>query len=163
MARSSSSKAKGKRAPDRIPYKHISYRKTKRQAGFIVQHGGRTHGGFHSTLKDACATLKDVLSKLKPPVTVLPKKDVTPVESKSAAKAYYGVSYHKGLQRWVGNSESLGGTFPTARLCHLALVKKKPSARSCEAKTRAKVAVSDLAERTKNLMLCPLNAIFVFI
>jgi hypothetical protein len=160
MPRSSSSTDKPKpknSTKPKVPFKHIAYRATGKQKGFVVQHGGKTHGGFHSTLKQACDTLKQVLSKLSPPITVLPRRRLAPVRKKGAnekvdKRSYFGVSYHKRLKRWVGNQAPLGGTFDTAKEAHQALVKKRPSARSRKANARQKVSVAQLIERTKQLM-----------
>jgi hypothetical protein len=92
---------------------------------------------------------------LKPPVTELPRRESTQVEARSAgksAKGYFGISYHKGSQRWVGNREPLGATYPTAKLAYQALLKKKPSARSGVAKKRAKISVVELVDRTRKLV-----------
>ena len=42
-------------------YKHIAWRQTKNQSSWIVQHQGRTFGGFHSSQDEAAGTLLKAL------------------------------------------------------------------------------------------------------
>ena len=96
-----------------------------------------------------------MLSQLSPPITVLPRRRLAPVKkegSKVDKKSYFGISYHKRLNRWVSNREPLGRTFDTAKEAHTALVKKRPSVRSRKAKSRPKLSASNLAERARLLM-----------
>ena len=151
MPSASSSSASPKKPP-LIPYKFIHFRKTTCQTGFLVQHGGRLHGGFHPTLKAAVACLRDVLSKLKPPVTELPRRSTTSTAVQSKAKkAYYGISYHKRLKKWVGNTVALGATFDTPEAAYKALLQKKPAAKACRAYRRPKISAAELVDRSKKL------------
>jgi hypothetical protein len=125
-----------------IPYKHIYYRKTKNQEGYIVQYQKKTHGGFQ-TYAQACSTLKALLG-------YLPRKNSKLVVSKTK-KPYFGVSFHKTLKRWVGNRESIG-THATAEEAHRALTRKRPAAKNKRARTRAKVQLKQLALRAKKFM-----------
>lgn len=117
-------------------YKHITWRSTPNQSGWVVQAGGRTHGGFHKSVKAACVTLRSAL-KLKKTDQLPLRASSSTSSADSASRAahaprnrLYGVSYHRRLKRWVGNQCPLGATYKTAAEAHAALCKvlKRPAA-----------------------------------
>ena len=112
--------------------KHITWRQTANQEGWIVQYKGRTWGGFHASVKKAKLALNQARAFLGDAVPAATKK-----KRSSPKQHYYGISYHKGNKRYVGNAVALGQTFETAKeafmqLCQVLCVKenKMPSPNS---------------------------------
>ena len=99
-------------------HKYISWRQTEKQEGWIVQYKGSTWGGFHPSIKKANLALKQARAYHGDAVPVVVKK------GRSAKKQhYYGISYHKGIKRYVGNARPLGQTFETAKEAFMQLCK----------------------------------------
>ena len=120
----------------RRTYKHITWRQTRRQSGWIVQHQGRTIGGFHSSEDEAAETLRRALG-LKRKSQLARVSDQESTRKSGQRSAFQGVSYHRQLRRYVLNSMAAGKTYATGRQAAAArasilgsatVVLKKPSA-----------------------------------
>ena len=123
-----SSSSKDMPAPKACRFKHISWRDTGAQQGYVVQYQGRTVGGFYPKLKAACNALRKAMGLRKS--AKLPLKPMKKVVSKSKSKVgYYGISYHKQKQGFVGNQVALGAVFPDAESAfqQLCSVLKRPA------------------------------------
>ena len=71
------------------------------QTGWVVQWQGKTHGGFHATEKEAKDRLRAAMAlEVGKP---LPLKAKFRKRGSPEAKAPWGISFHRGSQRWVGN------------------------------------------------------------
>ena len=153
---SSSLSAAGKKKKKVSRFRHISYRTTKTQEGWIVQYGGRTHGGFHLNESDAWRTLRSAIKSATGRfVKTLPLKRSRAVPKQpttSSKDAKYGISFHKGIGRWVGNQVSLGQTYATSEEAHQALLRLRPAAKTSTPLKRQAVSVSDLMDRTQKLV-----------
>ena len=94
-------------------FKYISSRRRTNESGkvvkdFIVQINGKTHGGRHESLEAAKQTLRKVQkSRALVPIAQKTKKMQRKVSHT------VGLSFHTGIQRWVGNQFALGKTFAT--------------------------------------------------
>ena len=139
-------------------YKHITYREanSKGQQGYIVQYGGKTWGGYHSKESDACKALSDAIHEMtgKRPRSLPLRFNGSRRAQRPGKEAYWGVSYHKGIKRWVGNSCSLGKTFSTPQAAAKALaglkktrVKKLPAAQK-----RQQFRTTELLDRARKLI-----------
>ena len=90
-------------------FKHITWRETTHQRGWIVQYEGKTWGGFHQTQEAAAQTLRRAqglkcttqLSKTNSPATL------------GQCSAFKGVSFHRQKQMFVVNDVSVGACFNT--------------------------------------------------
>ena len=111
-------------------FRHISYRSSSQQSGYVVQYSGKTWGGFHLDVKTACDTLRKAIKETTGRnVRELPLKPGLAQTKKRSSRKYWGISFHKGRQRWVGNKVPLGATFGSAEEAHQALSKvlKRPA------------------------------------
>ena len=98
---------------------------------FIVQVNGKTHNGRHTSLKAAQQTLRKVL-KIRVLVPIAQKKK----KKQRKVSHTVGLSFHTGIQRWVGNQVALGETFETEAegraalkaFAHKQLKRKRPVA-----------------------------------
>ena len=137
-------------------FRHIGYRTTKYQAGWIVQYGGKTVGGFHLSESDACRTLRSAIKSATGrfvktlPLKPMKRRGAVPKQPTKGAK--YGISFHKGIGRWVGNQVALGQTYATKEKAHQALVRLRPAAKTSTPLKRQAVSVSDLMDRTQKLV-----------
>lgn len=130
-------------------FKHISERCRTDASGtivkeYIVQVYGTTHGGRHASLDAAKKTLRKVAAKktqwlggergrctknndnkwvLAPFVRVMARKKKNIKERQVSHTV--GLSFHTGIQRWVGNQIPLGATFETEAEGRAALCKKR--------------------------------------
>ena len=138
-------------------YKHITYRgaNSKGQQGFIVQYAGRTWGGYHSAVSDACKALSDAIHAVtgqRP--RSLPLRSSGSRAQRPGKEAYWGVSYHRGIKRWVGNNRSLGKTYSTPLAAARALSSlEQTSLRSLpEPQKRQKFRTTELLDRARKLI-----------
>ena len=110
--------AKRRRAPrgnarkEKRKYKHITWREVGRQAGWIVQWKGRTHGGFHSSQDAARDTLQAVMGLSS--ADAVPRVQRPASAPSRATSRYAGVYYHKQKGRYTTRDTS-HGTFSTPR------------------------------------------------
>ena len=102
-------------------YKHMTFRRTRWQQGWVVQYGGKTWGGFHKTQQEALPMLRAALGLPKgatlPRHVILRPASSSPrcdsASSGPASSGFTGISFHKRLKRWVANQFTLGKTFTT--------------------------------------------------
>ena len=91
-------------------YKHITWRKTRYQSGWVVQLQGKTICNFHSSQKAAAETLRRARGL----------KRMSQLEEAGQARAsaqrsvFSGVSYHKAIRKFVVNDVPGAGTYTTA-------------------------------------------------
>ena len=101
---------RGKEGKEKRKYKYITWRSQGRQAGWIVQWQGKTHGGFHSSQDAARDTLQAAMG--------LSSADAVPRAQRSASAAgavtsrFTGVYFHKRKGSYTTRDTSQG-TFKT--------------------------------------------------
>ena len=98
------------------------------QSGWIIQTGGKTIGGYHSSQKEAAAVLAKHLGKR---VRDLARKRTEKTVQTGAVgqSKYRGVAYRPG-KGWVGTTVPLGAVYESATEAVDALVKimrKRPA------------------------------------
>ena len=94
-------------------FRHITFRRTQTQSGWLVQYRGRTHGGFHATQEEAARTLRDAMKLAT--IAQLPQVGRQRPAVPRGKASYHGVTYHAGLGRYVVNDVVTGSTFANAR------------------------------------------------
>ena len=130
-------------------HKHITWRETKYQKGWIVQYKGRTWGGFHTTLKQAKKVLYKAMQKHNGQIPCSKKRR----NGKGDYLTYYGISYHKGIKKYVGHTISLGQTYtkPKDAFQKLCAVLKTPR-KKMPRPYRRKLSPTKLLQRLKCLI-----------
>ena len=130
--------------------KHIGWRETANQKGWIVQYKGRTWGGFHRTLKLAKEELHKAMRKHGDKAPSRKKKTK---QQKGDNLTYYGISYHKGINKYVGNAISLGQTYtkPKDAFMKLCTLLKTPE-KNMPVPNKRKLPPSKLLHRLKCLI-----------
>ena len=95
--------------PEERRYKHITWRTTGQQSGWIIQFEGNTHGGFHANQEVAARALVKIM-KLKN-VKQLPRYGARVA---GPTVAYQGVSFVAAGGYFVVNDPHVKGTFDTS-------------------------------------------------
>ena len=106
-------------------YRHISYRSTKTQKGWIVQWKGRTWGGFHRTQREAAKALQKAMGL--PRVSMVPKLlGASSVQRpKWSASRFTGVYWNKSKGRWTTRDSSKGYFVSAAEAARATGAKRK--------------------------------------
>ena len=87
-------------------YRHITYRSTQYQKGWIVQWNGRTWGGFHETQREAAKELQRAMGL--PRLSMLPKLPGTSSVQPQPVSRSKGVYWKKQRGRWTTRDSSKG-------------------------------------------------------
>lgn len=109
MQRRAPGEAAGK---EQRKYKHISWREAGRQAGWIVQWQGKTHGGFHGSQDAARETLQAAMGLSS--AAEVPRVQRSASAPSRATTRYVGVYFHKGKGSYT-TRDWTQGTFSTPR------------------------------------------------
>ena len=120
-------------------FKHITWRETTHQSGWIVQYEGKTWGGFHQTEEAAAQTSRRVqglkcttqLSTTDSPATL------------GRRSAFKGVSFHKQSRKYFVNDVSVGASFNTDKEAAVA----RANALNLQTVPTRRVTVQDLIKR----------------
>jgi hypothetical protein len=111
-------------------FRHITWRQTPKQQGWLVQVHGKTVGGLHKSLTAACLTLRKELRLPAGKQLPLKKKYLPKAVAPKGRKGLFGVSFHKGVGGWVGNKVKLGRVYKNQEDAHkrLCQILRKKSA-----------------------------------
>ena len=123
-------------AKQKRKYKHITWRETSRQAGWIVQWKGKTVGGFHASQDAARDTLQAVMGLSTS--AAVPRVQRPASAASSATSRYTGVYFHKGKGSYTTRDASKG-TFSTP----------KAAAHAIGASPRGRLMPSELLRRVQ--------------
>ena len=92
-------------------YKHITWRKTRYQSGWVVQLRGKTIGSFHSSQEAAAATLRRARGLKR----MSQLEEAGTMRASTQRSMFSGVSYHKVIRKFVVNDVLGMGTYTTAQ------------------------------------------------
>jgi len=91
-------------------YKHITWRETRYQSGWIVQLRGKTIGSFHSSQEAAAATLRRARGLKR----MSQLEEAGTMKASTKRSMFSGVSYHRVIRKFVVNDVPGMGTYTTA-------------------------------------------------